>query len=300
MTQVDDFVVSSNAPETVPEAPTPEPAAESVSGAVENGVHTDSTDPPLDPASAAGKTHAEKKKTYQPRIDELTREKHEAQRQAESTKAELAALRQELEGLKAPKPKAEPAEQKPKVEDFTTYEEWVEAVSDWKADLKLAAYQETTDKRFAEAQQASAASTAQRAYQEAQTRVVKAGAEKFADFDATLGQQFDRGIRWSPFVTDVVLSHPLGPDIAYALAKDDAAAERISAAPTVAIAGMEMGQFLARLDAAASGTTSEMPKTHAKPPIKPLGGAPVTSDPSPDDLEFGPEYVRRMNKAHGR
>jgi hypothetical protein len=239
-----------------------------------------------DPASEAGKALAGKKKSLQSRIDELTREKHDSKREADAAKAELLAARAELAALKTPRPAAAPPSAqtepttpqpltgtpKPTQAQFETYEEYIEALTEWKTEEKLSAAR-------AQAQAQAASRDAEAALHSIYTR----GRDAHADFDALLEQQAAAGVRWSPFVTQTVLRSENGHEIAYALAKDPETAQRISAIGNVAQAGIEMGKFLARLDAANSGpATVVAPVTQAPDPIKPVGGTSAgasTADP---------------------
>jgi hypothetical protein len=57
-----------------------------------------------------------------------------------------------------------------------------------------------------------------------------------------------------------------------------------------------LGQIEGRLSTAQSGPVAQARvTTPVITPIKPVGSAPVSTTPAPDDLEFGPEYIRAMN-----
>lgn len=57
-----------------------------------------------------------------------------------------------------------------------------------------------------------------------------------------------------------------------------------------------LGQIEGRLSTAQSGPVAQARvTTPVITPIKPVGSAPVSTTPQPDDLEFGPEYIRAMN-----
>lgn len=275
MQSIDEYRAARESAETPAEAPA-EP--------VEAKAEVEQPEAQADPASEAGKALAGKKKSLQSRIDELTREKHDSKREADAAKAELLAARAELAALKTPRPAAappsaqtepttpQPPTGKPTQAQFETYEEYIEALTEWKTEEKLSAAR-------AHAQAQAASRDAEAALHSIYTR----GRESHADFDALLEQQVANGVRWSPFVTQTVLQSENGHDIAYALAKDPETAQRISAIGNVAQAGIEMGKFLARLDAANSGpATVVAPVTQAPDPIKPVGGTSAgasTADP---------------------
>ena len=57
-----------------------------------------------------------------------------------------------------------------------------------------------------------------------------------------------------------------------------------------------LGALETRLGAAQSGPTPQARvTTPAIVPIQPVGTSPVSTTPAPEDLEFGPEYIRANN-----
>lgn len=260
-------------------------------------------EPEPDPASDAGKKLAGRKRTLQQRIDQVTWEKHQ-----EAAKRE--ALEKELTALKAPK--TEPATQtdgRPRLKTYIdqigttydTYEDAVDAHADALSDYKLAARD-----------QASNAAQQAHAYQSALHTVRTRGTETHADFDAVLGQFVQQGGTFAPRtpaeangpladLEQTILHHPLGHVIAYALAKDAETYQRVVAAPSRVMFMAEMGKLITRVEGVPSGSPAKpAPLSKAKPPIQPLGSSPVASDQDPDDLPFGPQYVRTMNKKFGK
>jgi hypothetical protein len=89
----------------------------------------------------------------------------------------------------------------------------------------------------------------------------------------------------------------LGPAVAYHLASHPEEARRIAALRP--LEGVKaIGKLLSRFETAPSGSVNEAPRTSkAQPLIKPVSAAPIAPESaSPDDLPFGPEYIRRMNQ----
>jgi hypothetical protein len=257
-----------------------------------------------DAASEAGKTLASRRKSIQARIDAATREKYDSKREADAAKTEAAALKAQLEVLKAgqsaqPAPEqavAEPGQPaslaKPKSADFENYEDFVEALADYKAEQRVNAARAGIER-----EQAS------RGFAEAQSRTQAAGKAVHADFDTVVGDFVAKGHKFSEVATEVILNHPLGHKIAYALAKDIEANNLISNAPP-AIAFLEMGRFIARLEAADSGPAPVVPAvTQAKAPIKPVGSSPVSTGDEPptgDDLDAHIAYYNAKDKKAAR
>lgn len=73
---------------------------------------------------------------------------------------------------------------------------------------------------------------------------------------------------------------------------------RLAAMPP-RLALVALGSVIARLDSAKSGSLSPAPVSAATPPIRPVGGTRSTTGAapkSPEDIPFGPEYIKRMNE----
>lgn len=168
-------------------------------------------------ASDAGKKLSEKKTRLQSRIDDLTREKYDTQRERDLALQKVTQLNEELSRLKAapaaettkaeekPKPGTVasdvPKPLKPKEDDFPVFadyeaakDKYEEDLVDWKADQKVAALraelkaeQEADRKRAAEEQVTAAAHTAQQKFVERQ----KIARSKHADFDEALDKGKD-------------------------------------------------------------------------------------------------------------
>lgn len=252
----------------------------------------DSADP--DPASEAGRKLAGKRKSMQQRIEELTWQRHQEVARREE-------VEKQLEALKAPKtePAAAPTDGRPKLKDFVakigdtydTYEDAVEAHTDALSDYKLAARD-----------QASIAEQHTRGYQTALHQTHTRGTEKHADFDAKIEAMVQEGRRFTPFMTDAILSDPdTGHELAYVLATEPETYQALLMAPTLPAASRILGKILSRFEAAPSGSAPKpVPVSKAKPPIQPLGSSPVTADQDLDDIPFGPAYVRAANRKYGK
>lgn len=294
-TSTDEFTVESNVVEAVepPKVDNPPPqvdkAADSDPGEVDNPEPDERTDDEK-AASEAGRTLAGKKKSYQERINELTAKQREAERRAEAAERRArdleAGAKPKTEEPQAAEPKADA---EPTPEQFESFELWVKAHNKWAA-------REVAREELRAARAHDERSAADRAYRDAQTRVEAKGTEKHADFVEKLTEFAQTGGKFNPFVSDVILTEDNGHEIAYVLATEPETLQAIQSAPTLAKASLLMGKLLARLEAAESGPAPKAPAvTHAKPPIKPVGSSPVTSDEElPDDLSVD-EHIRRMN-----
>jgi hypothetical protein len=129
------------------EQPTEQPAAE---GATEGAEAAESTEQAeADPASTAGKELAKKRNSLQARIDEERAKRGEAERKAQALEARIAALegRQQPQQPAPTKPSFKFEKAKPVVSEFETYEEFAEALTEWKIE-------ERDERRAFEANQA--------------------------------------------------------------------------------------------------------------------------------------------------
>lgn len=198
------------------------------------------------------------RKPIQPRIDELTRAKHEAEREA-------AYWRGIAEAGKATSAKAD-APQKPSPDQFSDHNEYVEALAEWKADQRIEA---ALSKRDAEAKQA-----AQKAERETRANTWAERQAEYAktapDFDEVLASA---DTPMPAHVMEALLESEQGPALAYHLAKNPEAARRIAGMSERA-ALVELGALKATLDSPKPALKSV---TKAPAPITPVksGGGNV-------------------------
>ena len=186
------------------------------------------------------------KRSARERINELTKRAHEAER-------EVQRLREASE-----RRPAETAE-KPSPDKFGSYDEYVEALADWRADQRVA---ESFKKRDAERSQAAAARAAEaraQAWAERQSEF----REATPDYDAVVGKS---SVQLAAHVVDTLLDSDSGPELAYHLAKNPETVKRINALSPLA-AAREIGRIEATLSIPAA------------PPVKPASNAPAPITP---------------------
>lgn len=201
----------------------------------------------------------------QPRIDELTRARREAEREASywRTRAEANA-----------KPAPEPPK-KPTQDQFADYGEFVEALADWKADEKVNA-------KLAERDKASAAKQAADKRTSTWLERSTAAAAAIPDLDKVLSNS---DVPVAEHVTTALLDSELGPQIAYHLATHPEIAEKLNGM-TERQVDREIGRLEATLgtvaadpkpdDAPSPEPTPVTPArrtTTAPPPVKPVAQA---------------------------
>jgi hypothetical protein len=256
-------------------AETPEPEAKPAEAAAEvtpePEVKPDTPEAEPDPASEAGKALAKKRNSLQARIDEEVRRRGEAERRAAQLEADLQALRsgqsQTQPGRAEGDPAAtvvDPADPEPQVDQFETYEKYVKAQARWEARQEVKA-----------ATAAIAAREQGRAIVSAQDRAYASLKAAHADADDVLGAFTAAGGQYSPLVSEFIIGHPEGHEVAYALAKDPELNARLSSIGHPAIVALELGRVLARIEAAAVTPEPVKPApvvTKAPAPVTTVGG----------------------------
>lgn len=201
------------------------------------------------------------------RIDELTANWRSAERRAEQLQAmlEKTLVKPDPQVQEPVKPVAEPT-----VDQYKTYEEYVGALADYKAEQKFREWENR--QKQAEVQKAKA---------EQQTTFQKR-AEEFRlahpDFDEIV---FSDDTPISEVMAEAISISDKGPQVAYHLGLNREEARRIfdlSLRNPVA-AGLEIGRLEARLSLPQPRTTTKAP-----PPIQPLSAGGGTLSPDPDNM----------------
>ena len=211
------------------------------------------------------------KRSARERINELTKRAHEAER-------EVQRLREASE-----RRPAETAE-KPSPDKFGSYDEYVEALADWKADQRVA---ESFKKRDAERSQAAAARAAEaraQAWAERQSEF----REATPDYDAVVGKS---SVQVAAHVVDTLLDSDSGPELAYHLAKHPETVKRINALSPLA-AARELGRIEAALSIPAAPQVK--PASKAPAPITPVrSSAPAAVDLASANMD---QYIAARRK----
>ena len=188
-----------------------------------------------------------------------------------------------------PPAQAEKAEQtdlqRPDPSQFNDYDKYVDALTDYKTDQKLAqwrreeeikAQDETTQKRAARLQQG-----------------INKGYEKYDDFEDVA---MDPAVPITPMVTEILAESDNPADIAYYLGKNRPEAVKISRMTTIA-AAREIAKIEAKLSAEPPpGPTPTKKTTAAPPPINPVGGSSAGPTKPLEDMsqkEYEAEMERR-------
>ena len=232
------------------------------------------------------------------RVAEATREAAEARRQLVAERAERERLAQELAQARAPKADDAPAKDPnaaPKLEDYGTHEEWVEATIDHR--LKIARAQDE-QRRYFESMAAAHANGVVRVVEGFKQRAATVSLDKVPDdlWDA-LVPSFNvdpREVGSVNVMADEILVSEQGPLMVAHFADHPEDFQRIASLQTPGAISRAVAKLEARLEAATTGTSPEPIPSKAKPPVRPVTGSPRAVDPDPEN-ESLEDYVRREN-----
>jgi len=171
-------------------------------------------------------------------------------------------------GAATPPESAKAAETgKPVAANFTTYEEYVEALADWKLDQR-------------DALKAQLAAQSER--QTVVKTQVEAARAAHPDYDEVVTDQ----VVISPAMAEVMTQRDFpGAEVAYILGSDPAEAKRI-AALSPAQAGAALARIAAGINPAEPPKPKAAPVSKAPPPPKTLAGTGGNADSEPDPSNF--------------
>jgi len=219
-----------------------------------------------------------KKNGFKKRIDKLKHREALAKEEADYWKQKAL----EKEEVKKEPSNTVKTNDAPDPDDFETYEDFVDALTDYKVEQKLAARSEAKSK---ETQQSKAQEQAK-----VWSEKVNSFSEQTPDFEEVMEDAAD--FRISEAAKEALTFSESGPELMYLLAKNPEELERINSLPP-AMAVMALG----RMEAGLSKKEIKKPKTSKAPaPISRLkGGAKVKKDLSDPNLSQR-EYEELRNE----
>jgi hypothetical protein len=243
---------------------TPE-AVEQVEGEIDSESSTEQTEDPQ-----------RKPKGLQRRFNEIVAQREEERRRAERAERMLEQALITRQPEQKPEPAAQPQPQgEPKLEQFQTYEDYVSALADFKADQKIAAWESRQREAEANRQKQTQATSFQ--------QKVQAFSQENPDFNEVVTNP---ALRISQEVADLIVESD-DPALAYLLAKNPQEAARISALP-IRQAALELGRFAAKASMPRPKTV-----TGAPPPVEPISGGSGTMTVDMDKLSIAEWKVVR-------
>jgi hypothetical protein len=207
-------------------------------------------------------TKPEDSKSVQKRIGKLTKKMRTAERERDFEKEEKLA---EIEKRKEAEKKLEEVEfkslegSKPKKADFEDEDEFIEALTDWKIDLKFKSSQ--TEKREAEVKKPVDEEVTTEPIPGLDDALV-AGRDKYEDFDELTGS---KDLLFSIKLAEITLETENPEDIMYYLANNPEESERLSSLSDIK-AAREIGNLEIKLKA----PKKVKKQSKAPEPIKPI------------------------------
>lgn len=216
------------------------------------------------------------------------------QKQLSAKDQEIEFLRQQIsKGLPKDEPKQSiktEAEGKPKPSDYETHEEYIDALTDWKIEVK--------EKEIQTKQRETQAKTEyQKQVDSFQTKVSDFSKTK-EDFQEVIEDVDD--ISMSIAVQESILSSDIGPELMYELAKNRSEYERINSLSPLA-AAREIGKIESKL-IRESSSKKEIKTTKAPAPLKPIGksASKITKsifDPNLSQKEYEELRAKQMKNS---
>lgn len=203
------------------------------------------------------------------------------------------ALKQKETETQTEKPEPVKALDKPVRDDYESLEEYLEAVTEWKVEKRLAdaEIKKTQESLKTEAQKK------QETYQERLNSVKK----ELKDFDDVISDFIaDYGdIKFSTALNDLILESEVGPKVIYELAKDKTMLDKLNSLSPLA-AAKEFGKLEDKLSAPKEKQPIKV-KTSAAPPLKTIAAqkAQVKKDLYDPDLSFE-EFDRLMSEKEAK
>lgn len=260
---VEDITQGEPADETLPEAPA-----------------TEAPDPgEPEPVEETNAKPVEKPDGVQKRIDQLTRARHDAEREAAYWRGKVEG------GAVKPSDTAAAAEAEPQQEKFESYEAYLKALARWEVSQTLAV-ERTRMREESQAQTVAQGFDAQ----------VKAAREKHADFDAVV---YNEDLRISETMRDAMIHTENGAALAYHLGTHPEEAARIANLPPM-VQVMAMGRLQARLEAKAQPQPAAPAPSNAPAPISPVKASAPATTGLREDLPIGDWMKRRQAELRKR
>jgi hypothetical protein len=224
-------------------------------------------------ALVEGEEQTPRKKTAQERIDEITKARREAEREKEYWR-KIALEKQTAPQADPPKPQTSPIPERPRQDQFETYEGYEDALLGWHDNVKEI-------KNRAKVQQS-------------RLQEVFNTFAKRSDALRKMYDDYDEVIETPP-LTEIakftIANSEHGPELAYFLGKNHDVANRIAALP-VEMQPYELGKLETKL-VMAKGTKKV---SGAPPPIKPVGMSGGTNNIDESKLEDAEWFARRKAK----
>lgn len=249
-------------PTPAAEAPQPEAAPPA------ERVETPAQDPPAEQGDAPLIDEPPDPEKVRADIEGLKKEREKilaevvkARREKAEARAALAAAQQPQRDQQEAAPPPGVAD-KPKAEDFSDYSDYVEALADWKVNVKRAEWEAETRKRQQSSEQ-------QQRMSELKKRL-DTGFERYEDFGDVA---FDETVPITSTVADLLADCEAPADVLYYLGKN-----RVEAAAISRMAPARAARELARIEYKLTAQQAQ-PSPPVVPPVRKISGAPPPIKP---------------------
>jgi len=291
-------------PKDEPAAPAPRATSAQADGAGDD--EDDDAEPVVEkkPEPKPERTKEGRLKSIQAEIDREYARKKAAEREAAAEEARLADLRRQRTALESPAPSSKSAadDKEPTVGDtnadgspkWENYEQFVKALARWEARQERRELEQSLQ------------TERERGRQEAEQRARQAAHQKRLEAaiaaDATFMDRLKLDIPLPRPAIDAIIDSEVGPQLLEYLSDDAHAdfAQRLATLHPLDVV-REMARLEVRLEAAHRGPASTSPiASAAKPPIKPLGSAPLVPDDEGSDDEPLEAHIKRENARDAR
>lgn len=226
-------------------------------------VVTEETSTPEVLESAAPEaTEGQKSKGVQKRIDELTANWRNEQREKEWMRQQLETLQKQVQPQQHTAP-AKVAEGRPSIDQFDDVNDFVEAVSDWKLKQHESAREAMSSQEREQREQQALISKVNQSIDKAR--------QKYADFDDVVTN--NANVAMSTATAIALTDMANGMDVAYHLGRNPAEAQRIANLPQ-SLQFVEIGKIEAALAANTRKTTAAPPPVGSQLSGSAGGGEP--------------------------
>lgn len=205
------------------------------------------------------------------------------------TRKEVEAFYQGRDSaVKQPEPKKEEKKEdrEPVRSDFETYEEFIEARAEYRANKAV-------DSRLSKADEERKTTEAQESRKKTEADFQRKVRERYKDIDELVEEVGDMPMYVG--VQDAIMESALGPEIFHELLQNPKEFERL-AGLTQAAAIREIGKLEARLEAKAPKAEEKKetkPASKAPAPVAPPAGASGASSDEPSDSDSTEDWVRK-------
>lgn len=252
------------------------------------------------------------------RLAQLAREKNDAKREAEEARAEVAKLKAERAAPAKPEVEKEPekaaAPKKPTPDDYGTYEDYVEALADFKADERIRKMRQEDESQqkadravedikkrgntFRERVFAADASV--------QERLAKPEALAFMkELQPSWAVPPGTAMRAINDISDAIIYSEHAPQLLLYLAENPDALDKLQGLPDPPAVHRAMGRLEAAVSHEAAPAPDAVPKpvvaySQAKSPVRPISGTPAAVEDDPDAEDDFDAYKRKADARDSR